>query len=401
MIVSTPGSLVAFIAAEARRLGFHRVGVIPVESPARYDAYRDWLERDMHGTMEYMASPEHVHARRDPRHVAENARTMVVVALAYAKSGGVPTRDAEGESGNPGHSPPIRGFVARYARGKDYHGVMKQRLRTLADGISAHLGRPVAARPCVDTAPVLERDLAEAAGIGFMAKNTMVIAPGLGSYILLGVLLLDVALDSGPDSAIPFVQRHKNRCGSCRACLDACPTDAFPAPYVLDARRCVSYLTIEHGGAIPRDLRAGIGTMLFGCDICQEVCPFNARAPDRHPPDPELAPLDDQRGAPDLIRILSLGSNQRRRYVDGTALRRANREKLLRNACVALGNAGDHRAIPALERALDDRSPIVRAHAAWALGALGATEPCRQALTRETDPDVRAELQAALQSAEH
>jgi epoxyqueuosine reductase len=378
-----------FIIAEARRLGFHRVGLVPVQAPLRYQAYLDWIEQDMHGTMAYMAAPEHVAGRRDVRALAENARTIVVVALAYAK--GSLADDRPG--GAASSVLPIRGLVARYARGKDYHGIIKRRLYALAQALSDHIGRPVAARPCTDSAPLLERDAAEAAGIGFVAKNTMLIAPGLGSYVLLGELLLDV------DAASSTEKRQPPRCGSCRACLDACPTGAFSDAYVLDARRCISYLTIEHRGWIPRELRAAMGTMIFGCDICQEVCPFNARAPDRTRPDPELDPLDPERGAPDLLALLELGANQRRRYVEGTALRRINREQFVRNVCVALGNAGDPRAITNLTRALADRSPIVRGHAAWALGRLGALEPCRQALTSETDPQVRAELSQAL--AEH
>ncbi|MCG8421712.1 MAG: tRNA epoxyqueuosine(34) reductase QueG [Proteobacteria bacterium] len=375
-----------FIAAEARRLGFHRVGLVPVAPPLRYRAYVDWIARGMHGTMAYMAAAEHVSGRADLHRLAAGARTVVVVALAYAKSSPAPASRFSRDRAETA----IRGFVARYARGSDYHAVMKKRLYALAEAIGQHIGRPVAARPCVDTAPVLERDLAEAAGIGFTAKNTMLIAPGLGSYVLLGELLLDV------DAATTAIERPKNRCGSCRACLDACPTGAFVDAYVLDARRCISYLTIEHKGPIPRHLRRYIGTMIFGCDICQEVCPFNAQAPDRTRPDGELAALDSERGTPDLLALLSLGANQRRRYVDGTALRRVNREQLVRNLCVALGNAGDPRAIEPLTRMLGDRSPVVRSHAAWALGQLGARDACTTALERETDATVREELDAAL-----
>jgi epoxyqueuosine reductase len=389
----TPNAVRDFIIAEARRLGFHRVGLVPVQAPLRYQAYLDWIAKDMHGTMAYMAAPEHVAGRADMRALAENARTVVIVALAYAKDDAVGCGAARG-GGTPtalSRPPlPIRGVVARYARGKDYHGIIKKRLYALAQALSAYVGRPVAARPCTDSAPLLERDAAEAAGIGFMAKNTMLIAPGLGSYTLLGELLLDV--DASPSTD----QRPRQRCGSCRACLDACPTGAFVDAYVLDARRCISYLTIEHRGWIPRELRAAMGTMIFGCDICQDVCPFNARAPDRTRSDPELDPLDPERGTPDLLALFALGANQRRRYVEGTPLRRINREQLMRNLCVALGNAGDPRAIDALTRGLDDPSPMVRGHAAWALGQLGALEPCRQALSSEPDPQVRAELSHAL-----
>jgi epoxyqueuosine reductase len=411
----TPEQLRDFIVAEAGQRGFHRVAIAPVTPPRRYQAYQTWLARDMHGGMGYMAADAHVSGRRDLRELLGSARSVVVVALAYAKHGGVPAE--AGASATPGAvaapaeagardvrdvpdvpderdvpDVPIRGFVARYARGRDYHGVLKERLWSLAEAIGVFAGRDVAARPCVDSAPVLERDLAEAAGLGFTGKNTMLITPGLGSYTLLGELLLDVEV-----APTPVAERDiKQRCGTCRACLDACPTQAFPAPFVLDARRCVSYLTIEHRGTIEPALRPGLGTMVFGCDVCQDACPFNARAPERHAPDPELAPRAPDSGAPDLLRLLALGANQYRRRVEGTALRRASREQLVRNVCVALGNAGDARAVPALVRLLADRSAVVRGHAAWALGQLGAADALAQALAHERDPAVQDELRAAL-----
>jgi epoxyqueuosine reductase len=405
----TPEHLRDFILAQAREHGFHRAAIAPVTAPRRYQAYRAWLAAGMHGTMAYMAADAHVEGRGDLRRLLAGARTAVVVALAYAGRGRAPVAveasdngDASGAGDVPGTPPahddaarPLRGLVAGYALGRDYHGVLKERLWRMAAAITALTGRDVAARPCVDSAPVLERDLAEAAGLGFTGKNTMLITPGLGSYTLLGELLLDVEVAATPVRTRDVVQR----CGACRACLDACPTQAFPAPFVLDARRCVSYLTIEHRGSVPPDLRSGLGNMIFGCDVCQDVCPFNAAAPRRHAPDPDLAPAAPDRGAPDLLRLLALGSNQHRRLVEGTALRRASREQLVRNACVALGNAGDARAVPALARLLEDRSAVVRGHAAWALGRLGATGPLAEALERERDPEVQAELRAALEHA--
>ncbi len=390
----TPEQLRDFIVAAAGERGFHRVAIAPVTPPRRYQAYQAWLARDMHGGMGYMAADAHVSGRSDLRELLGSARSVVVVALAYAKHGGVPSEAAEAADAGAPDEPgvPIRGFVARYARGRDYHGVLKERLWSLAEAIGAFAGRDVAARPCVDSAPVLERDLAEAAGLGFTGKNTMLITPGLGSYTLLGELLLDVEV-----APTPVAERDvKQRCGTCRACLDACPTQAFPAPFVLDARRCVSYLTIEHRGPIEPALRPGLGTMVFGCDVCQDACPFNARAPERHAPDPALAPRAPDSGAPDLLRLLALGANQYRRHVNGTALRRASREQLVRNVCVALGNAGDARAVPALVRLLADRSAVVRGHAAWALGQLGAADALAQALAHERDPAVQDELHAAL-----
>jgi len=350
----TPAEVSELIVAEARARGFHRVGITSIGAATRYRAYREWLDAGYAGSMVYLAAPHQLEARRDPRALASNARTIAVVALAYAHRGG----------DEPGDGP--RGFVARYARGRDYHTVVRHKLQELADAIATGVGRPIAARPCVDSAPVLERDYAETAGIGFTAKNTMTIAPGLGSYLVLGELLLDV--DAEPT---PALDRTAPRCGDCTACLDACPTHAFAEPYVLDARRCISYLTIEHRGVIDRRLRPAMGNMIFGCDVCQQVCPYNAAAPARTPPAPELSPVGADRGALDLIGLLGLGANQLRKLVDGSALRRANRRQLLRNACIALGNSGDAAAVAALERAVADRDPVVRGHAAWALGRLG------------------------------
>jgi epoxyqueuosine reductase len=373
----SPRELSAAVLGAARRLGFHAVGIAPALPARRFHLFEQWLARDMHGDMAYLADPAHRLTRADVRMLLAGARSVVVVALAY-EAGVVPVAR-------------LRGQVARYARARDYHSIIKARLRALADQVSELCGRPVASRPCVDTAPVLERELAERAGLGFVGKNTLLIAPGLGSYLLLGELVLDVELAPTGDDE-PHV-----RCGSCRACLDACPTGAFVAPHVLDARRCISYLTIEHRGPIPRELRPALGTRVFGCDVCQEVCPFNAAAPARTAPDPGLAltTRTQERSAPDLIRTLGLGAAQMRQLVRGTPLRRAGRDGLLRNVCVALGNAGDPAAIPALARALaGDRSPLVRAHAAWALGRLGAR--AELAAARDDDPAVAEEIRAAL-----
>jgi epoxyqueuosine reductase len=270
---------------------------------------------------------------------------------------------------------------------------MRDRLVALADRIAAALGRPVASRPCVDSAPVLEREWAERAGVGFVAKNTMVIAPGLGSYVVLGELLLDVELEPTAPS-----EPSRPRCGGCRSCLDACPTQAFVDAYLLDARRCISYLTIEHHGAIPRELRRAIGTWVFGCDICQEVCPFNAGAgPAAGEVDRLLRPRSLEHALPDLVALAARGANQLRQLVKRSALRRLPPDLLLRNVAIALGNTGDPRAIPALVRLLGHRAAQVRGHAVWALGELGAVEVLAQ--VRDADPFVADELTWACRTA--
>ena len=369
------------ISSLARELGFARAAIVPIEPPRRHDLYASWLAAGHAGTMAYLASPEHAGPRGDLRALLATARSLVVVALAYDRTDPVPPDRL------------LRGRIARYARGEDYHLVMRDRLVALADRLAAVLGRPVASRPCVDSAPVLEREWAERGGLGFIAKNTMLIAPGLGSYIVLGELLVDAEL--APTAPL---EPPRPRCGSCRACLDACPTQAFVDAYVLDARRCISYLTIEHHGEIPRELRRAIGTWVFGCDVCQEVCPFNAgQGPPASQIDPLLTPRSIEHALPDLIALAARGANQLRRLVRRTAMRRVPRDALLRNVAVALGNTGDERAIPALVALLGHRAPVVRGHAVWALGELGADGVL--AAHRDHDPFVTAELTAARQTA--
>jgi epoxyqueuosine reductase len=333
------------IADIAREIGFHRAAIIPIEPPRRHALYHSWLAAGHAGTMSYLSEPEHVGPRGDLRALLDSAKSRVVVALAYDRGDALIPRDSL-----------LRGRIARYARGEDYHLVMRDKLVLLADRLAHELGRPVASRPCVDSAPVLEREWAERGGVGFIAKNTMLIAPGLGSYVVLGELLVDAEL--APTAPI---EPPKPRCGSCRACLDACPTQAFVDAYTLDARRCISYLTIEHHGSIPVELRPAIGTWVFGCDVCQEVCPFNAGSGET--PDPMLRPRTPEHALPDLIALASKNTNQLRQYIKRTAMRRIPRHVLLRNVAVALGNTRSPEALPALEALAQHRSELVREHA--------------------------------------
>jgi epoxyqueuosine reductase len=366
------------VVALARELGFHRAAIVPIEPPRRMDVYTSWLARGLHGDMTYLASPEHRDARGDLRNLLRDARALIVVALAYDRSDPIPSSS-------------LVGRIARYARGEDYHLVMRDRLVALADRIANEVGRPVASRPCVDSAPVVEREWAERGGLGFVAKNTMLIAPGLGSYVVLGELLVDVELSATTG------EPSKPRCGTCRACLDACPTRAFVDAYVLDARRCISYLTIEHRGAIPAELRPAIGTWVFGCDVCQEVCPFNAGQGAGH--DPQLAPRSTRHALPDLLELATAPTNQLRQFVRRTAMRRISRTNLLRNVAVALGNTRAPAATAALVALLAHTSALVRGHAAWGLGQHGAVAELEAARAREHDASVIAELTAALETA--
>ena len=373
----------AIVREEAARLGFARVGFAGVGEFARHDFFRAWLDAGHAGEMAYLHDGSE--ARRSPAALLDGARTVVSVALSYAHPELVPAERL------------ARGRIARYARGDDYHMVIKPRLARLAETIAARLERPVVWRACVDTAHLLEREAASAAGLGFLAKNTLLIAPGLGSWLLLGELIVDVAIDVDNQ-----VDESAPRCGRCRACLDACPTHAFTDAYTLDARRCISYLTIEHRGAIPRELRAPIGDWIFGCDICQEVCPFNQTESAQQGGDPRFAPTQE-RSLPSLVALLGMGAARFRKWVRRTALRRIHRAQLLRNVAVALGNVGGSSEVPALARALAEETPLVRAHVAWALGQIAQRCKCKEAtdvllahLSNEADGEVREEIALAL-----
>jgi len=336
------------IKEQARRMGFDLVGVTHPAPSTHFAFYTDYLARGYHGKMAYLARPDGVEKRANPRRLMPRARSIVAVGMNYYTGRSPPTKG-------------LRGRVARYAWGADYHAVLTERLHQLAAWIAERVGQPVAHRVYVDTGPLLERELAQRAGLGWIGKNTCLIHPHLGSYLFLGELLLDLELEPDP----PFAA---DRCGTCTACLDACPTGALVAPNTLDARRCISYLTIEHRGSIPAELRPSLGDWVFGCDVCQQVCPWNLRFA-RPTREPAFAPRPGQ-VAPDLIELLALDDAGFRARFRDTPLWRARRGGLARNAAAVLGNLGDPVAIPALERALPDPEPLVAEHAAWALERL-------------------------------
>jgi epoxyqueuosine reductase len=325
------------VKAAGRRLGFDLVAIGPADPPERGAAFEAWLAAGYAGTMDYL---ERGGAKRlDPRRVLPGARALIACALNYYQG---PQADG------PAH-------VARYAWGSDYHEVMTSRLTALLDDLVVAV--PYATgRVYVDTGPLLERELAARAGLGWVGKNTMLLHPALGSYFFIGLVLTTAELAF--DDPLP------DRCGTCTRCLEACPTGAFVAPYVMDARRCISYLTIEHRGPIPEEQRESVGTLAFGCDVCQDVCPWNGRAP------VTAEAAFAARDLPALAELVTLTDEDYRGRLQGSPLRRARRRGLARNAAVALGNAGDPAAVAALARAREDPDPDVRGHAEWALARL-------------------------------
>ena len=336
--------LARMVRAHAYALGFDLVGITelgPVETAAAFDA---WVEAGRAGTMAYLERG--AQKRRDTRLPLPGTTHAIVVGMDYG-----------------GREP--SGPVARYARGDDYHDVMDTRLRELHRRLERDAGRAVHGKPYVDTGPVLERDLARRAGLGWFGKNTNLINPERGSFFFLGALVVDVELATDA----PF---EADRCGTCTRCIDACPTGAIVAPRELDARRCVSYLTIELREEIPVELREGIGALLYGCDVCQEVCPWNERFA-QELKEPAFAPRDVLAGkdARQLAReLLAMSQEEFSASFKGSPMKRVKLRGLRRNSAVVLGNVGAVEDVPALQQALVDPEPLVREHAAWALNEI-------------------------------
>lgn len=364
-------ALTSRLKAQAYGLGFDLAGVVRLTPSNTFPRFQEWLRAGHHGEMSYMSRGES--ARADPRLHLPRARAALVVAIIY--DGTQPS-----------------GPIARYARGDDYHDVVLEKLRVLEAWLRDDVAGDVWTHSYVDTGPFLERDVARQAGLGWFGKNTNLLHPQLGSFFLLATLFTDVDLE--PDA--PFETDH---CGTCTRCLDACPTGAFVEPYVLDARRCISYLTIELRGPIPLDLRGAMGSLVFGCDICQEVCPWNVKF-GRAAAHGALAPRVENR-EPDLADLLLMNEEQFRARFARSPVRRAKRRGLARNAAIALGNRRDVRDVSALARALQhDADPVVRGHAAWALGRFAGNNEAYNALQRalenEEDSSVRREIELSL-----
>ncbi len=372
-----PHALVRLVRTRAAALGFDEVRITrPDAIPQAPERLAAFLAAGAHGSMDWMA--ERTAERADPRVLWPDVRSVLMLALSYT-----PDCDPRAEP-----RPAGSGRISVYARGRDYHDIVKGRLKQLAGALVAAGGGQV--KVFVDTAPVMEKPLAAAAGLGWQGRHTNLVSRRLGNWTFLGAIF--TTLDLPPDAS------ETDHCGSCRACLDACPTAAFPAPYQLDARRCVSYLTIEHKGPIPPELRPGIGDRIYGCDDCLAACPWNKFA--RAGREAKLAARADLR-APDLAELAGLDDAAFRTRFSGSPIKRIGRDRFLRNVLIALGNGADPASAAAVRPHLADAAPLVRGAALWALarlvpGAEIADLALRQ-LPSETDPAVASEWTAALQ----
>ena len=367
-------NLTAQIHGKAGELGFGLFGVTPADPLAGAEFYARWVALGFAGEMDYLR--RNLGKRADPRQLVPDARSVICLGMDYTPA----------HAASPTGADPAR--IASYALGDDYHALIKSRLRELWGWICDHTSGERSGRYYVDTAPVLERELAQRAGLGWWGKNTCLINRDRGSYFFLAEIILDLELE--------YDQPATDHCGTCTRCLEACPTDAFPEPYVLDASRCISYLTIELKSPIPHPLRPLMEDWVFGCDICQQVCPWNGGAPTTS--EPALQPRDSLRD-PRLLELMALSPAAFRDRFRRNPVKRPKRAGFLRNVAVALGNRKKPDAIPVLTTALDDDEPLIRAHAAWALGQIGgeaSRTALNQALHREEEEEVRTEIESAL-----
>jgi epoxyqueuosine reductase len=400
----TPAERTQWIYERARTLGFDLCGVAPVALAGSSDnpteaaveelaRLPEWLARGYAADMRYLNDPR----RADPSLILEGARSLIVLALNYNTDYPYSTDVLPGAisaDANPGgsHKDAPRGWISRYAWGDDYHEILGEKLSALVSAMQAHFGDTFDARSYVDTGPVIERIGAKYAGLGWLAKNTCLINERLGSWLFLGVILTTVELKP---SLLPGEPPAPDLCGNCRLCLDACPTQAFPEPYVLDARRCISYLTIELRGSIPEELRPNMGRAAFGCDICQDVCPWNRKAPAARLAEFLPRKIDASENGRDLAKngesslflpelewLTSLTQGDFSRIFRGSAVKRAKWRGLVRNACVALGNSqvvpGSHayqRISMLLSSLADSDDALIAEHARWALMQLALQGP--------------------------
>jgi epoxyqueuosine reductase len=356
------------IKEKARQLGFILAGVTSCESPEGYGIFEKWLNAGMHGEMKYLATERNRIRRADPKQILPECKSILVLGIPYAfyREARKERKEAPIESlrelGGLRDSENSHYQIASYAQGNDYHEVLPQKLQTLVQFIEEQIGHSIPNRYYTDTGPILERELAQRAGLGWIGKNTMLINPGAGSAFFLAEILLGIELE--PDA--PFATDH---CGTCTRCIDACPTRCILPDRIIDARRCISYLTIELKEGIPEELRDKMGNWVFGCDICQQVCPWNRFS---QPADPAFAPLISLPVLTPDLTLTSVEFNQRFKH---TPVKRARRRGYLRNLAVAIGNTGDENDIPILEQAMQDDDPLVREHAQWAARRIRKDNP--------------------------
>lgn len=373
------------VVSEAKRLGFNLVGVTRPDPPAHINVYECWLRAGRHGEMGYLSTDRARIRRADPLQILPECKSILILGMFHR----IPTQ-TERTPLSDGAVQDLRGRIASYAWGDDYHDIVPPRLMELVTFIESQFGESVPHRWYTDTGSILERDLAQRAGLGWIGKNTCLIHPALGSYFLLAEIFLSIDLEPDP----PFTA---DRCGTCTRCLDACPTECILPDRTIDASHCISYLTIELKGPIPVEMRTRMGNWIFGCDICQQVCPWNQRYASsgrdtifaRRPEAPK----------PDLIAELSLSPQEFNHKFKGSPVKRTKRRGYLRNITVALGNMKPIAAIPPLTHTLlREHEPLVRGHAAWALGQIGgeiAQQALSEAVRSEEDAYVLGEIYAA------
>lgn len=376
-----PTSLTSRIKEYAHHLGFDLVGIAPAEPSAHWGFYLNWLENGMAGEMNYLYKG--AEKRKDPKSILPSVKSIIAVGCNYASE----------ELPYSKRTDPSRGVISRYAWGDDYHDIMPNKLSRLLEFIKreAGAGEEVEAKIYVDTGPILEREIAAGAGIGWFGKNTNILNLEFGSWFFLGEILINIELE--------YDHPVLDHCGTCTRCIDACPTGALPEPYVLDSTKCISYLTIELKASIPENLRPMMGNLIYGCDICQDVCPFNIKRA-KSTKEERFYPRDGLE-FPSLLSLMNMNQEEFKKKFKGSPVKRTKRRGLLRNVAVALGNWKSKAAIGALVKALSDSEPLVRGHAAWALGQIGgekAHAALKNALEKEKEPQVILEIENALKT---
>ena len=365
------------IKEKAQEFGFDLVNIIPVSPSETIDTYAQWLAAGYAGEMAYLQN--HFEKKHDLRKVMRQTRSLVTLAINY-HTVTIPEEEKR---------IPSQGLISSYAWGEDYHLLVRQKLEQLRTFIESQIPDRQHNRVYVDTGPILEREYAHRAGLGWFGKNSMLINWKKGSWLFLAEILLDLELEN--DGQLPW-----GDCGNCTRCLEACPTEAIVADRQVDARRCISYLTIELKGVVPQNLRSSMGNMIFGCDICQEVCPWNRKV--LLSKEPGFQPRQENI-MPDLVSLMYLTQEEFSKRFKNSPLKRAKRRGFLRNVAIALGNWGDPRAIPALKHGLYDKEILIKTHSAWALGQINhpdAKTILQEALLCEREAEVIQEIQEAL-----